>query len=251
MTLRFEKLNYMMKYLVMALFLAMAMTLRAVGMNIFLAILAAFAVIALGYMLCVFTIHLQTDKMRKLNERMNATKSMDGYLEAMERMGKYTVWTTVYHQTILNRGTAYINLGEYKKALEVMDELEKYTVSTQIRFLEIWNRLFALIELRNYGQAEKLMKKYQSLLEPYAKASESIADRLDIYRYLASGDTSAALETIRACREKCPEDESDVADQLDYYELRLCKITGDHERAEELKKRLLSHPVFPCLLKNL
>lgn len=251
MTLRFEKLNYMMKYFIMVWFLAIAMTLRAVGMNIFLAILAAFAVIVMGYMLCVFTIHLQTDKMRKLNEKMNATKSMDGYLEAMERIGKYTVWANVYHQTLLNRGTAYINMGEYRKALEVMDELEKYTVPVQVRFLEIWNRLFALIELRNYGQAEKLMKKYQKILDPYAEASESISDRLDIYRYLTSGDTTMALETIHSCRDKCSEEEGDVADQLDYYELRLCQATGDHERADELKKRLRSHPVFPCLLKNI
>ncbi len=251
MTTKFEKLNTMAKYLVMVLFLSVAMTLMGVGVNVFVSILGGFVVVAAGYMLCVFSIHLETSRMRKLNEQMNASKSMDGYNEAMEKIGKRTIWMTVYHQTLLNRGTGYVNQGEYKKALEVMDELEKYTVSVQIRFLEIWNRLFALIELKNYGQAERTMKKYQKLLAPYEEASESIADRLEIYRYLTAGDTEMALEKIEESRAKCKENEQDVIDQLDFYELRLRQLTGEHERVEELKSRLRSHKVFPCIAKAL
>lgn len=241
----------MMKYFVMVIFLATAMTLVGIGIHVFVAILGGFVVIVLGYMLCVLVIRSETGRMRKLNEHMNASKDMDGYIESMEKIGKRTVWANVYHQTLLNRGTGYINMGEYKKALEVMDELEKFHVSVEVRFLEIWNRLFALIELRNYGQAEKLMKKYQKLLTPYAEASESIADRLEIYRYLTAGDNAMALEVIRACRDKCGEGEQDVMDQLDFYEIRLCQLTGDHERADVLKKQLRSHKTFPCIAKSL
>ena len=251
MTLKLSKLNEMMKYIIMAWFLAVAMTLRGIGFNIFIAILAAFALTVLGYMLCVYNMYLQTNRMRKLNERMNEKKCMDGYLETMEKIGRRTIWANVFYQTLLNRGTGYINLGEYKKALEIMDELEKYTVPVEIRFFEIWNRIFACIELRRYGQVEKLMKKYQKILDHYAEASESIADRLELYRYIAAGDTQMALEMIRTCREKGAEEDQNVIDQLDYYEIRLCQLSGDHERAEELKQHLRSHPVFPCIAQIL
>lgn len=251
MELKFKKLNDMMKYIIMAWFLAVAMTLRGIGINIFVSILGAFALLVLVYMLCVYNMYLQTNHMRKLNERMNETKKMDGYLEAMEKIGKRTVWSNVVYQTLLNRGTGYINLGEYRKALEVMDELEKYTVPVEIRFLEVWNRLFALIELRNYGQAEKLMKKYQKMLDHYAEASDSIADRLELYRYLTAGDNQMALEKIRTCREKCKDEDPSAMDQLDYYEIRLCQLTGDHDRVEELKDQLRKRTVFPCIARIL
>ena len=251
MELKFQKLNQMMKYIVLTFFLAIALTLMGVGVNTFVSILAGFVFIVLIGMAGVVAIRFENEKMHKLNEKMTRTKSMDGYVEAMEKIGKRTIWMNIYQQTLLNRGTAYINLGEYKKSLEVMDELQRYSVNTEVRFLEVWNRLFALIELRNYGQVQKLMKKYQKLLDAYSKMSESIASRLDIYRYIATGDNVAALELVRACREQCTESEQSAIDQLDFYEVRLCQLTGDLERAEELKKQLRSREVFPCIANNL
>lgn len=240
-----------MKYFVLTFFLAVALTLMGVGVNVFVSILVGFVLIVLIGMACVLVIRFESEKMHKLNDKMMESKDLDGYVEAMEKIGKRTIWMNIYQQTLLNRGTAYINLGEYKKSLEVMDELQRYTVSTEVRFLEVWNRLFALIELRNYGQVQKLMKKYQKLLDAYSKASDSIADRLEIYRYIATGDNVAALDMVRACREKCTENEQSAVDQLDFYEVRLCQLTGDLERAEELKKQLRSRKVFPCIANHL
>ena len=240
-----------MKYIVMTFFLALALTMMGIGINVFVSIIASIALVVLGGMACILVMRHENEKMRKLNEKMTKTKKMDGYVEAMEKIGRRTIWMNIYHQTLLNRGTAYINMGEYKKSLEVMDELQKYKVNTEVRFLEIWNRLFAQTELRNYGQVQKLMKKYQSLLDAYANASESIASRLEIFRYMAAGDNEAALELVRACREKCGENEQSAVDQLDFYEVRLCQLTGDHARADELKKELRSREVYPCIAKNL
>lgn len=238
-----------MKYIVLTVFLAVALTMMGIGINVFVSILGGFVVIVLGCMAAVIWIRLENEHMRRINEKMNATKDLDGYVEKMEKIGKRTIWAMIYHQSILNRSTGYINLGEYKKALEVMDELQKYKVNTEVRFLEVWNRLFALIELRNYGQAQKLMKKYQTLLAAYEKASEPIADRMELYRYLAAGDNEMALEKVRYCREK--NTDASANDQLDYYEIRLCQLTGDLERAEELKKSLRGRDLFPCIAKNL
>lgn len=240
-----------MKYIVLIFFFAVSLILMGVGVDTFVSILAGFGLVVLVGIAGVLVIRFENEKMHKLNKKMMETKNMDGYVEAMEKIGRRTIWMNIYQQTLLNRGTAYINLGEYRKSLEVMDELQRYNVNTEVRFLEVWNRLFALIELRNYGQVQKLMKKYQQLLDAYSKASESIASRLEIYRYIATGDNAAALELVRACREKCSENEQSAIDQLDFYEVRLCQLTGDLLRAEELKKQLRSREVFPCIANNL
>lgn len=251
MELKFDKLNQMAKYLVLAFFLAVSMTLMGVGVNVFLSIIVGALAVILGYVLCVVEMSFETGKMRKLNEKMNSTKELDGYVEAMKKIEKRTIWARVKFQAILNQGTGYVNQGEYQKALEVMDELEKYTVPIDVRFMEIWNRMFALIELRRYGQVEKLMKKYQKILQHYEELSESIADRLEVYRYITAGDTAMALEKIEESRAKCPPEETDVTDQLDYYEMRLRQASGEKERAEELRNRLRSHKTYPCIAKNL
>lgn len=251
MQLKFERLNSMMKYIALAFFLAISMTLMNVGVNVFLSILAGFVFVVLAIILCFVEMAFETNRMRKLNEKMNTTKDLSGYVEAMKSIEKRTIWQQVKLQAILNQGTGYVNQGEYKQALETLDELEKYTVPVNIRFMEIWNRMFALIELRNYGQVEKLMKKYQKIIQPYADASESIADRLEIYRYITTGDTMMAIEKITESREKCDPEDTDVIDQLDYYEMKLCQATGNHERVEELRKKLRSHKTYPCISKTL
>lgn len=251
MELKFQKLNQMMKYIVLTFFLAIALTMMGVGINAFVSIIASIGLVALGGFLCLMVMRHENNKMRKMNEKMMQTRNMDGYVEEMEKIGKRTVWMNIYHQTLLNRGTAYINMGEYKKSLEIMDELQKYKVNTEVRFLEVWNRLFALIELRNYGQVQKLMKQYQPLLDAYSKASESIGTRLELFRYMAAGDNVSALEKVRECRAACGENDQSAVDQLDFYEVRLCQLTGDLERAEELKKALRSRDVLPCIAKNL
>lgn len=250
MTLKYKKLNEMMKYIIITVLLAVAVTLLNVGVNVFLALLAMVAVFIIGFCVCLLTMYIETSQMKKLNEKMSETKSVDGYLEKMERIGKWTIWQNIYHQTILNRGTGHINLGEYQKGLEVLKLLEDEVVLDQIRFLEVWNRLFALIELRNYTQAGKIMKKYQKILKYYADSSPNVADRLELYHSLMSGDKEKSLELIVSCREKYKEDPS-VMDQMDFYELRIQKALGNDERVAELKASLGSHKVFPCIQRVL
>lgn len=92
-----------MKYIVLIFFFAVSLILMGVGVDTFVSILAGFGLVVLVGIAGVLVIRFENEKMHKLNKKMMETKNMDGYVEAMEKIGRRTIWMNIYQQTLLLR----------------------------------------------------------------------------------------------------------------------------------------------------